>query len=172
MNQMIAALTSAGVPLPSIKERIWRKIAEAGPNGITNDTLTKQLSKINRNSISSSLNNMLNRNMISTRQGVGSGRFLYTTDMMKYELLDIQHLPQKRVGGSTAPAAAPAAAPADPLVAVKGSFADLYASNYNEVVMAWVQAGGSPYALRDMSLADFLKNAARNGVALTARTAK
>lgn len=89
MNQLTNALAKAGVPLPTIKERLWRVIKDEP--GLTATQLSKRLSGIPIGTISSQLNVMETRGMVYVVGTKGHGPTrkakAYHTDMDTYQLL-------------------------------------------------------------------------------------
>ena len=88
MNQLTNALAKAGVPLPTIKERLWRVIKDEP--GLTASQLSKRLSGIPVGTISSQLNLMETRGMVYAVGTKGRGPIgkakAYHTDMAAYTL--------------------------------------------------------------------------------------
>lgn len=86
MNTMTAALISAGVPVPSNKERVWRAIKESP--GITNGELQKRLAGLPAGTIGSSLADLEQRGAVYSRntfnKNVGRDIKAYYTDMEVY----------------------------------------------------------------------------------------
>lgn len=101
MNQLTNALAKAGVPLPTIKERLWRVIKDEP--GLTATQLRKRLSGIPIGTISSQLNVMETRGMVYAVGTKGRGPTgtakAYHTDMDTYDLPP----PVKRNGKEAAP---------------------------------------------------------------------
>lgn len=87
MNAMTEALKTAGVPLPSIAQILWKVIKES--QGITRTELGKRLSHINPNSFNSRLHDLQKREMIYTRKIKFRNAYAnaYYTDMDEFRML-------------------------------------------------------------------------------------
>lgn len=91
MTAMEQALTTAGVKLPTAKERVWRVIKESGGKGMLLRELSKRLTNIPATSISVALVEMKERGMVTSvpelekKSGRTFGR--YFTDLEDYEML-------------------------------------------------------------------------------------
>ena len=98
MNAMTEALKTAGVPLPSIAQILWKAIKES--QGITRTELGKRLSYINPNSFNSRLHDLQKRGMIYTRKIKSRNAYAnaYYTDMDEFRMLP--HVTTKPESGS------------------------------------------------------------------------
>ena len=98
MNAMTEALKTAGVPLPSIAQILWKVIKES--QGITRTELGKRLSHINPNSFNSRLHDLQKREMIYTRKIKFRNAYAnaYYTDMGEFRMLP--HVTTKPESGS------------------------------------------------------------------------
>lgn len=98
MNAMTEALKTAGVPLPSIAQILWKVIKES--QGITRTELGKRLSHINPNSVNSRLHDLQKRGMAYTRKIKFRNAYAnaYYTDMDEFRMLP--HVTTKPESGS------------------------------------------------------------------------
>lgn len=91
MTAMGQAMVSAGVPVPSAKERVWRVIKEHGAKGVPVKDIIKRLSTLTPGSISVSLVDMKERGMCTVipEYDVKLGRVVsrYCTDLDTYQNL-------------------------------------------------------------------------------------
>jgi len=87
MNAMTEALKTAGVPLPSIAQILWKAIKES--QGITRTELGKRLSHINPNSVNSRLHDLQKRGMVYTKKIKFRDTYTnaYYTDMGEFRML-------------------------------------------------------------------------------------
>jgi len=98
MNAMTEALKTAGVPLPSIAQILWKAIKES--QGITRVELSKRLSHINPNSVNSRLHDLQKRGMVYTKKINFRNTYTnaYYTDMGEFRMLP--HVTTKPESGS------------------------------------------------------------------------
>lgn len=98
MNAMTEALKTAGVPLPSIAQILWKAIKES--QGITRTELGKRLSHINPNSVNSRLHDLQKRGMVYTKKIKFRNTYTnaYYTDMGEFRMLP--HVTTKPESGS------------------------------------------------------------------------
>lgn len=98
MNAMTEALKTAGVPLPSIAQILWKAIKES--QGVTRTELGKRLSHINPNSVNSRLHDLQKRGMVYTKKIKFRNTYTnaYYTDMGEFRMLP--HVTTKPESGS------------------------------------------------------------------------
>lgn len=96
MTQMEAALVEAGVPVPTVNERLWNAVKESGKTGVTSQDLIRRMAALGPQAIYAAMSNMEKRGMIYRTEeprahvfGAGQRKFRYYTDMDTYKLLPI-----------------------------------------------------------------------------------
>ena len=167
MNEITQALMAAGVAMPTSTEQVWRYVKE-NP-GCSAKAAVKALPHIPATSVSSLLGQMEKREMVYSRVDA-TERHAFN----RYYTDDAVYTPRpwpKRGNGKAAPVQAPA--PSVPAATVNAvTYEGLYAANLMSLMSAWLRAGGGPEALVTMPVSEMLQSAARNGISLTARTAR
>lgn len=94
MTQMEAALIEAGVPVPTVNERLWNAVKESGKTGVTSQDLIRRMATLGRQTIYAAMSHMEKRGMVYRTEeprahvfGAGQRKFRYYTDMDTYKLL-------------------------------------------------------------------------------------
>lgn len=168
MNAITQAMMAAGLPVPTSTEQVWRYVKD-NP-GCSTKAAVKALPHIPSTSVGSLLGQMEKREMVYSRVDATASHAFnrYYTDDAVYT-----PRPWPKRGNGKSVSVVPAPAPVKPVVTVAAvTYEGLYAANLMSLMSAWLRAGGGPEAMMTMSVSDLLQSAARNGIALTAKTAR
>jgi hypothetical protein len=100
MTQLEEAMRSAGVELPTSKERVWNAIKESMPTGISTPQLVKRLKALPPQTVYTAVYQLNARSMVyrtlGVTKGFKKGESVYFTDMDKFQLLPMPGVIAKR----------------------------------------------------------------------------